>query len=233
MTWNCNMAFRKKIEFVKSYKPDILIVPECENLDKLNFNSEKGMPNGVFWYGNNPNKGLGVFSFSDFRVNLSKLHDERFKIILPLNVNNGRVEYSLFAIWANNPTDRGFQYIGQVWKALDYYRDMIGKEKTLLVGDFNSNSIWDRKGRISNHTDVVNLLKTKGIESVYHKYFEREHGKEAHPTLYMYRHLNKPYHIDYCFASSDMIQKLKEVEVGEYSKWISVSDHMPLVFDFH
>lgn len=30
ITWNCNMAFRKKDANILSYKPDLLIVPECE-----------------------------------------------------------------------------------------------------------------------------------------------------------------------------------------------------------
>jgi hypothetical protein len=36
ITWNCNMAFRKKADLILAHKPDILIVPECEHPDKLN-----------------------------------------------------------------------------------------------------------------------------------------------------------------------------------------------------
>ncbi len=35
ITWNCNMAFREKGEFIVSRTPDILIVPEFEHPDKL------------------------------------------------------------------------------------------------------------------------------------------------------------------------------------------------------
>ena len=35
------MAFRKKADFILTYKPDILIVPECEHPDKLKFNPNK------------------------------------------------------------------------------------------------------------------------------------------------------------------------------------------------
>ncbi len=31
------MAFRKKAELILAHKPDILIVPECEHPDKLQF----------------------------------------------------------------------------------------------------------------------------------------------------------------------------------------------------
>jgi exonuclease III len=31
ITWNCNMAFRKKADWILQYEPDILIIPECEH----------------------------------------------------------------------------------------------------------------------------------------------------------------------------------------------------------
>jgi exodeoxyribonuclease III len=31
ITWNCNMAYRKKADFILEENPDILIVSECEN----------------------------------------------------------------------------------------------------------------------------------------------------------------------------------------------------------
>ena len=61
ITWNCNMAFRKKADFILTYKPDILIVPECENLDKLKFDLNKPKPTDMLWFGTNENKGLGIF----------------------------------------------------------------------------------------------------------------------------------------------------------------------------
>lgn len=52
------MAFRKKAKFIETYKPDILIVPECEHPNKLKKELHYAQPNEVFWYGNNLNKGL-------------------------------------------------------------------------------------------------------------------------------------------------------------------------------
>jgi|GEM_PF-3201181 hypothetical protein len=37
ITWNCNMASRKKAEFILAKKPDILIFPKSEHPDKLKF----------------------------------------------------------------------------------------------------------------------------------------------------------------------------------------------------
>lgn len=232
ITWNCNMAFRKKSKFIEIYKPDILIVPECEHPDKLKFDEDSTLPNDIFWYGTNPHKGLGIFSFTDFKISLLDCHEEKYRMILPLKVTNKHATYTVFAIWANNPSDRGFQYVGQVWKAINFYQHQIKTTNTLLIGDFNSNTIWDKPRRAGNHTTIVDILAEKGIASVYHTYYDQSQGKEKHPTLFLYRHQDKPFHLDYCFASTDLIKKLNKVEVGHYDNWIKASDHMPLIIDF-
>jgi exodeoxyribonuclease-3 len=61
ITWNCNMAFRKKADIILSHKPDILIVPECEHTDKLLFSNNTQKPTHALWFGQNKNKGLGIF----------------------------------------------------------------------------------------------------------------------------------------------------------------------------
>ena len=37
ITWNCNMAFRKKASCILPLDPDLLVIPECECPDKLKF----------------------------------------------------------------------------------------------------------------------------------------------------------------------------------------------------
>lgn len=233
ITWNCNMAFRKKANLILVHKPDIAIIPECEHPDKLKFEPGVPAPNDIFWFGTNPNKGLGIFSYSNYRFQLSDLHNPDFRIILPLLVKNKKQEFILLAIWANNPQDKDYQYIGQIWKAINFYSDLLKNKKTMLVGDFNSNTIWDKPRREGNHSTVVEFLANKGIHSTYHKFFDQMQGKEKHNTLFMYRHENKSYHIDYCFASNDFIKKLSYVEVGKYSDWCKHSDHTPLIITFN
>jgi len=48
----------------------------------------------------------------------------------------------------------------------------------------------------------------------------------------MYRHKNKPYHIDYCFASAELMSGQQTVEVGDYDEWIGLSDHVPVIITF-
>jgi exonuclease III len=154
------------------------------------------------------------------------------KTIVPLEVFNGRFSFILFAIWANHPADKGFQYVGQIWKALDHYKAILKNNKIVLIGDFNSNTIWDKPKRLGNHSTVVNHLKELDIHSCYHQHFNSEQGKEKHYTLYMYRNKDKGYHIDYCFASRFFIDCLKTVTIGKHKEWSRYSDHTPLIIDF-
>ncbi len=225
------MKFRVKADKILTLNPDILIVPECENPDKLIFSSNVKKPTDVFWYGENKNKGLGIFSYSTFKIKLHTWHNPDFRMILPLSISNETEEFTMFAIWANNPNDSDNQYIGQVWKAINYYQQYITGSKTILIGDFNSNTIWDKKNRIGNHSHVVEFLKERNIYSLYHHYFSEEQSQETKPTLFLYRHENKPYHIDYCFASKCFLEKTVSVSVGQFSEWIKHSDHMPVIID--
>ena len=232
ITWNCDMAFRKKADLILAYKPDILIVPECEHPDKLKFKSETLKPTSTLWFGKNRNKGLCIFSYGNFQLKVLEDYNDNLKTIIPISVSSDHFNFNLFAVWAYNPNDMDGRYIVQVWKAIHYYDAIMTNNKTFLIGDFNSNTIWDYK-RSKNHSSVVKLLEDKGIHSLYHYYHKQNQGQEVHPTFYMYRHKSKPYHIDYCFSSEDMIQHLQSVEIGDFDYWIKYSDHVPIIVTFN
>lgn len=139
------MAFRKKAGFILTHKPGILVVLECECPDKLVFPVDTPKPTDILWYGKNQNKGLAIFSYSDYRFTVLDNHNQDLQIIIPVAVTGGKYDFNLFAVWANNPTDRDGLYIEQVWKAVHHYNTLLKDSKTILIGDFNSNKIWDRK----------------------------------------------------------------------------------------
>lgn len=232
ITWNCNMAFRKKAESILALKPDIVIVPECEHPGKLKFSSSVKKPNDILWFGTNQNKGLGVFSYSKYRFRLLDLHNPALKMIVPIAVTGGQYDFTLYAIWANNPADKEGQYVEQIWKAIHHYDAQLTGKPSILAGDFNSNTIWDRKRRAGNHSNVVKFLAEKKISSAYHLHHQQEQGKEKHPTYYLYRHADKPYHLDYCFVSADLAKQIQSVEIGEHSYWSKYSDHVPVIVTF-
>lgn len=77
---------------------------------------------------------------------------------------------NLIAVWAqNNQNDLERRCIGNVWCALNFYKDLF-KEPIIIAGDFNWNVIWD-SDKYPLHgtlTDVINLLKQNDIHSIYH-----------------------------------------------------------------
>jgi exodeoxyribonuclease-3 len=221
------MAFRKKAHTILMKQPDILIVPECENQERLTSEIHVSNQTGIYWYGENPHKGIGVFSYNGYKIEPLSCHNPDFKYVIPLTVYNKEIEFIIFAVWAQKP-ERHDNYTEQVWEAVHYYSKLLDGDNIILAGDFNSNSIWDKPKRVSNHTNLVEFLRKKNIYSTYHIFHKLKQGQERDMTLYLYRKADRPYHIDYCFVSSNLIKKLEKVEVGTYEKWTKYSDHKPL-----
>ncbi len=228
VSWNCSGALRRKFHQINKYDADIFVIQECENpayvkdIDFLNWAENH------LWIGDNKNKGLGIFARTT--ISLEKLNwtnsynDHSVKYFLPCSVN-GR--FQLLGVWTHQNNSPTFGYIGQLWKYLDLNISKLND--ALIVGDFNSNAIWDLWDRWWNHSDVVDMLRSKGLESAYHQYFEENQGNETQPTFYLQKNLNKPFHIDYMFGSS-IFQKSFKIEVGSPSDWLKHSDHMPLFY---
>jgi len=229
ITWNCNMAFRKKWKFISKENADILVIQECEKPEK--FPVEKLLPEctSSIWVGENPNKGVGIFAFNGCTIDLIDSYNPNFKYIIPIQVK-GKLEATLFAIWAMPDKINSNSYVGQIWNAINYYKTLFNNY-TILAGDFNSNQIWDKSRPKGNHTSVVEFLKERDIISLYHFRKKETHGKEKEPTLYLLKKESKPYHMDYCFLSKSLIQKKTSIKISTYDDCIQYSDHMTVIID--
>ncbi len=78
ISWNCKMAYRKKAESLLKYHPDLAVVPECEYMGE---ETPKRL-----WFGDNRKKGLGIFSYSDFELELHEEYNPSFKYVIPIKV---------------------------------------------------------------------------------------------------------------------------------------------------
>lgn len=223
-------SLQKKAGIILIYRPHILIIPECEHPEKIVFKEDLPKPTDIFWFGKNQYKGLAVFSFGDLKIKLLD-HNPDFRFILPLRIYNDNLSWTVFAIWAQKPAHHD-GYAEQVWNAVHFYVDLLHDDNVILAGDFNSNSIWDKPRRVYNHSNLVEVLKAKNIFSTYHYFHKQTQGAEKDRTLFMHRKADRPYHIDYCFASKNLINRVKNVEVGTYDVWAKYSDHNPLIVDF-
>jgi endonuclease/exonuclease/phosphatase family metal-dependent hydrolase len=142
----------------------------------------------------------------------------------------GAEPFLLLAVWMKGVgPDR---YVRGLNRAIDACRALIARHPTVVLGDFNSNTIWDREhpGHLS-HSALVGRLDALGLESAYHRARGEPHGKEREATFYFYRRRTAPYHLDYCFLPRRWTPRLRRVTVGGWKEWRSLSDHVPLVCD--
>lgn len=225
VTWNCNGAFRKKHKALEVFDADILVIQECEDPLKAKDTEYIEFAQNYLWVGPTKNKGLGVFAKPGMRLEAVPMELEPLELFLPVRVNG---EWPLLATWTRQANSPNFRYIGQLWKLLQRDKSVLQHPSAALIGDLNSNKRWDEWDRWWNHSDVVRELQELGLESAYHQFFEEPQGEETKPTLFLQRNLAKAYHIDYGFFGSAW--RVKHVEVGQAENWLSISDHMPVIF---
>ncbi|MEH7356842.1 endonuclease/exonuclease/phosphatase family protein [Neobacillus drentensis] len=227
VTWNAAMRFRDKIEEILPFSADILVIPECEAPEKWRKSNKIQSINQFLWFGDNPNKGIGIITLNNnYQIDIHPSYNKDFRYIIPLIVS-GDQNFNLFAIWAQNTNKKYYSYIGQIYLALNHYKSLLN-DPCIIAGDWNSNKIFDYIKRIGTHSEVVELLKSFGIMSAYHTYFNEEHGEETKPTHYFRKDKDRPFHIDYVFASETLLKQLSFIEVGSFEEWIKLSDHTPI-----
>jgi len=172
----------------------VAVVPECSEESAIAFR-ERGF--NSLWFGCNPHKGLGVFCRKDWEIRTLTSPEQKW--IVPIEVN-APTPFTLIAIWACRVGSRNVDnYVGQVYYALTSHPERFNGSPVVLAGDLNSNTIWDSRHKIINHSTVVKILADRGSVSGYHHYFSEMHGEESSPTIYFRHHEDKPYHIDYIF----------------------------------
>lgn len=226
INWNCNGAFRKKFIQLEQFEADIIVIQECEDPERSNDKNYREWAKNFIWTGDNKDKGLGIFCKESVKISNNNWETNNLKYFVSANIND---DFNIIGLWnhhANSPT---FGYIGQFWKYLQINKTLMSK--ALIIGDFNSNKIWDKWDRWWNHSDVVRELEEIEIRSLYHEFFNEEQGKEQCPTFYLQKNILKPYHIDYAFADIKTFDKIKNIKIGQKIEWLQWSDHMPILIE--
>lgn len=143
VTWNCNGAFRRKFNFVDEFEADIYVIQECENPKEANNPAYVHWAKNHLRIGNRKHKGLGIFGKE--KITLSPLNwtneyeGHPVNHFLSCRVNS---EFEVIAVWTHYNKSPSFGYIGQFWKYLQLHKAKFNNP--LIIGDFNSNSIWDK-----------------------------------------------------------------------------------------
>lgn len=228
-TWNCQGAFRKKYMPVANMKPDLAVIQECELPERLNW-AQGSAPTQLLWFGDKPNKGLGVFSWTNLEFHALEGYDRSIRHCIPLEIS-APYRFQFIAIWAMDETNDKLSYSAQVYQAVSVYRDFIQSSDTVLMGDFNSNPRSSTQGRVGNHTALSFALDQLWLISAYHQHFHERPGQEKQATYYFSRKIERPAHIDYAYIPVRWLRRLKKVQVGDPKLWLEHSDHCPLTVE--
>ena len=219
VSWNCGGNFREKFQYIVEFDADIYIIQECEKPINHLATSYFFFAENYLWIGEKDRKGLGVFAKP--HIQLQQNHWEKYCLrnFLSIKVNG---EFDLVAVWACRPYIEEY-YIYQNINIANY------NDRMVIIGDFNSNAIWDKKHDIRTHSAVVQQLQTIGLCSAYHHSYKEKQGEETKHTFYLYRHADKGYHIDHCFTNAANIQSY---QVCDSQGWLDKSDHVPIILEY-
>lgn len=121
----------------------------------------------TLWFGDNPNLGIAVVAKEPYKLRrLPQLPDVP-KYFIPVSVE-GPKSFILFAVWTLGGQPR--PYVQAASMAIDMYASMFASSPVVLLGDFNSNAIWNKEHRAAfNHEAMVERLHRLGLVSAYHQ----------------------------------------------------------------
>jgi hypothetical protein len=222
VTWNCCRGpYLKNASLLDTLAPDVAVIQECAR--------PRSETDQCLWFGDNPRQGIAVFANGPYRIRALPAVAEVPRYAVPVEVA-GPVNFVLIAVWAKRNQDR--PYVEGVVRAVELYRNLFEQFQTVLIGDLNSNAIWDSEHTAGlSHSALVKMLSELGLVSSYHFFHCEAHGEEKLPTSYFRWKEQCPYHIDYCFIPGEWAPRVQRVDVGSYAEWKSCSDHRPLLVE--
>ncbi len=127
--------FERSIRPIKELDADVYVIQECENPKCSRQSEYEEFASNSLWVGATPNKGLGIFAKEYVDLRNNNWDASKLRNFLSVNING---KFDLLGVWAMSP------YIEVHY---DYQTINIDKlrENSVIIGDFNSNVIWDKK----------------------------------------------------------------------------------------
>jgi len=220
ISWNCNMAFLRKSRSILELSPTICIVQEISKRDTLAINAPFN-----HWIGSSPHKGLAVIGFDDAVCTLGDPCPSERPWAIPFTAD----DFHILAVWASVHTGN-MRYVRVLHQIIDRYAAFLRVKPSIVIGDFNSNTMWDGKRRSDGHAGIVDKLQLIGLRSLYHHQTGEPQGEESQPTFYLYRQPERPYHLDHAFVPETVLDRTR-LTIGDPDIWLQLSDHVPLIVD--
>ena len=145
--------------------------------------------------------------FSPFFIQ-KDLDDNGLRYFIPVRVND---EFNLLGVWTNPDMDgnKSIHYPKEITKYYDNHKDSgFFNEDMIICGEFNCD-VRLKGAHAKNVHEVIEKLSEWGLTDTYHYLNNEKQGEESQPTFFMYRHLDKPFHLDHVFAKKGRIDDLQ------------------------
>lgn len=230
ITWNCNKGFKQKIKAISKYSPDIVILQECENINDIELVDDI-QPSYKYQFQGNNTVGIGILCYKNFNIRPFMVTETYVEdnVGIPFIID-GPKTFQILSVWTGGNEDKNKDYLNALNSFLKKNKDWVFQNDTFIMGDFNSNLIYNKKEQ-QIHREMLNLMTELGLCSAYHHYFQDEQGKEKQPTFYFHKKKESPFHMDFIFIPEKLKDKIKKIEVGIFDDWHTYSDHMPVIMD--
>ena len=181
------MALDRKIDVVLALRPDIAMVCECAEPDRLRVRgADRWLETEPVWVGKNPNKGGAVLAFNGNAAGWPSLPSGAALYRAGPSRRADRVQPA-GGVGAERERRRHAQAPARAAApGADALPGFVGERPAVIAGDLNSNTIWDKPGWRINHSTKVKILEESfGLVSAYHAIRGEAHGKEsrAHALL--------------------------------------------------
>lgn len=222
VTWNCCRGpFDVKAKALSRLRPDVAILTETAR-------PKDGDTPQRLWFGGRKGSGIVVLASNGFTLEREPARDTSDSDPVRAIRVRGPMSFHLLAVWGRQNSD----YIRGVYDRVAAQLEFAKRRPTILAGDLNSNTIWDRPSARIDHSRFVAWLRDElGLVSAYHEHRREAHGRESKPTYYFLWNRARPYHIDYCFVPRSWRHRIRRVTVGGYEPWKALSDHRPVTVE--
>ena len=135
VTWNCcRGAYSTKVPLLDPFAASLVVVQDCARPE---VESKQ-----CLWFGEGARQGIAVRASDPYTIRALPRAPDVPKFVFPIQVI-GPECFTLLAVWSKGGQQN--RYVMGVVRAVQTYRALFESSPTVLMGDLNSNAIWDKQ----------------------------------------------------------------------------------------
>jgi hypothetical protein len=117
-------------------------------------------------------------------------------------------DFNILAVWASVHAGN-MRYVRVPHQIFDRYAAFLRAKPSIVIGLFNSITMWDGKRLSGGHAEIVDKLQLLGLKSLYHSWTGEPQREESQPPFYLDRKPERPYHLDHAFVLKTVLDRTR------------------------